>query len=250
MSAPSALAASRLPWTRDPHHVPEGGEDDPRFPRHGDGVVDAAHRDDAHRAAGTVHELYVGRQDMLDPVPVDRVRMAAADLHELELVVPGQESVIRATRPRAAAGSRYSSTNFIPATLLGGIGVPSAVAARATPSSSVSPVALGDLRLSTLAPRRRKPDPSAAASRALLAASASSILAMAKPTWMSTQSPGSRPSSSRRRMLMLRRTPATSTLARCRFSSRSSTTSPGIPRHMAHSFLWNRDSTSTTARAL
>ena len=48
-----------------------------------DPVVDAAHRDHAHRAAGAVDELDVRRQQVVDPVLVDRVRVAAADLHEL-----------------------------------------------------------------------------------------------------------------------------------------------------------------------
>ena len=48
-----------------------------------DPVVDAAHRDHAHRAAGAVHELDVGRQQVVDPVLVDRVRVAAAHLHHL-----------------------------------------------------------------------------------------------------------------------------------------------------------------------
>src|SRR3984893_7900102 len=55
---------------------------------------------------------------------------------------------------------------------------------------------------------------------------------MAKPTWMSTQSPTTTWSSSSRRMLMVRRTPATSTLARWGLSPDSSTTWPGILRRM------------------
>src|ERR1700730_1124889 len=55
---------------------------------------------------------------------------------------------------------------------------------------------------------------------------------MAKPTWMSTQSPTTTWSSSSRPMLMVRRTPATSTLARWGLSPDSSTTWPGIPRHI------------------
>src|SRR5918992_5366465 len=68
-------------------------------------------------------------------------------------------------------------------------------------------------------------------SRAALA-SCSSILDRAKPTWISTQSPGSSFSSSSRPMLIARRTPLTSTLARSGRSSISSTISPGMPRHM------------------
>ena len=39
------------------HHVPERREDHPRRLRHGDGVIDAAHRDDTDRAARTMHQL-------------------------------------------------------------------------------------------------------------------------------------------------------------------------------------------------
>ena len=76
----------------------------------GDGVVDAAHRHDTHRAAGTVHELDIRRKDVLDPVPVDRVRVPAADLHELEAVVGCELADARDEDRRAAAGARYSST--------------------------------------------------------------------------------------------------------------------------------------------
>ena len=65
------------------HHVAEAGEDHARLVGHGDAVVDAAHRDHAHRAARPVHELDVGRQQVVDAVLVDRVRVAAADLHHL-----------------------------------------------------------------------------------------------------------------------------------------------------------------------
>src|ERR1700722_19396125 len=65
------------------------------------------------------------------------------------------------------------------------------------------------------------------------AASSSSIFDMAKPTWMRTQSPSSRPSSSRRPMLMIRVTPETSTWARCSCTSLNLRIWPGIPRHMA-----------------
>ena len=46
-------------------------------------VVDPAHRDDAHRAAGAVDELDVRGQQIVDAVLVDRVCVAAADLHYL-----------------------------------------------------------------------------------------------------------------------------------------------------------------------
>src|ERR1700722_13127146 len=70
------------------------------------------------------------------------------------------------------------------------------------------------------------------------AASSSSIFDMAKPTWMSTQSPGLSPSSSRSPMLMIRVTPETSTRARCSCTSLNALICPGIPRHMTASLLW------------
>src|ERR1700679_3374829 len=66
------------------------------------------------------------------------------------------------------------------------------------------------------------------------AASASSILDRAEPTWISTHSPGLGGSSDSSPMLMSRLTPLTSTLARSEWSGLISMTSPGIPRHMRH----------------
>src|SRR6516225_2087733 len=66
------------------------------------------------------------------------------------------------------------------------------------------------------------------------AASASSIFDRAKPTWIRTHSPGWGGSSESRPMLIIRRTPLTFTLARSGCSGWSSTTSPGMPRHMRH----------------
>ncbi len=60
-------------------------------------------------------------------------------------------------------------------------------------------------------------------------ASSSSICEIAKPTWISTQSPV--PASSSRPMFTVRRTPATSTLASLRGSSTISMIWPGMARH-------------------
>src|SRR5713226_135911 len=65
------------------------------------------------------------------------------------------------------------------------------------------------------------------------AASSSSIFDRAKPTWISTHSPGAGGSSESRPMLIIRRTPLTATLARSGCSGTSSMTSPGMPRHMS-----------------
>ena len=72
---------------RHSHHVAECGEDDAGLLGQPHRVVDAAHRDDAHRASGPVDELDRFGQEMLDSVAVDGVSMAAAHLHEFEMVV-------------------------------------------------------------------------------------------------------------------------------------------------------------------
>ena len=50
--------------------------------------------------AGAVHELDVRREHVLDPVPVDRVRVPAAHLHELEVLVAGELGDARDERSR------------------------------------------------------------------------------------------------------------------------------------------------------
>src|SRR5271165_1887789 len=62
-------------------------------------------------------------------------------------------------------------------------------------------------------------------------ASAWLILLIAKPTWISTQSPGTGGSSCKSPKSTLRRTPTTSTTARFEFRESSSTICPGIARH-------------------
>src|SRR5579883_529862 len=73
------------PRSGDAHHVAKSGEDDILFARNGDGVVDTPHWEDADRTAWSVDHIDVGRQDILNAVFVDGVRMAAADLHDLEV---------------------------------------------------------------------------------------------------------------------------------------------------------------------
>src|SRR6185503_4597585 len=60
------------------------------------------------------------------------------------------------------------------------------------------------------------------------------ILLIAKPTWMSTQSPGPGMSSWSRPRSTRRRTPVTSTMAWLGRSAISSTTLPGMARHMGY----------------
>src|SRR5271157_4955815 len=64
-------------------------------------------------------------------------------------------------------------------------------------------------------------------------ASCSLILLIAKPTWMRTQSPDVGGSSCRSPRSTLRRTPATSTLARCGTPGKSSTIFPGMAKHIS-----------------
>ncbi len=48
-------------------------------------VVDASHGQHAHRAARTMHQLDVGRQQILQPEAIDGVGVAAAHFHETVL---------------------------------------------------------------------------------------------------------------------------------------------------------------------
>ena len=66
-----------------------------------DPVVDPAHRDHADRAARAVHELDVRGQQVVDAVLVDRVRVAAADLHDLVVAarLDGREDLAREHPP-------------------------------------------------------------------------------------------------------------------------------------------------------
>ncbi len=45
-------------------------------------VVDAAHRQNADGAAGTVNQLNIGGKNVLQAEPIDRVRVPAANFHE------------------------------------------------------------------------------------------------------------------------------------------------------------------------
>src|SRR4029453_14146616 len=68
---------------RHAHHVAKAGEDHALFLRDRDAVVHAPHWDDAHRATWAVDQLDVLGEQLVDRVLVDRVRVAAADLHDL-----------------------------------------------------------------------------------------------------------------------------------------------------------------------
>ena len=107
----------------DAHHVAEGREDHLGPLGEGDRVVDAAHRDHADRAARARARSRPRRDELLDPVLVDRVRVPAADLHDLHLAVRLDERrdlVRRASAPARRRGtrrrtSRRSFSSAIPA---------------------------------------------------------------------------------------------------------------------------------------
>jgi len=46
------------------------------------GAIHRFERRDADGAPGAVHELHTARQELVDAVPHDRVRLAATDLHD------------------------------------------------------------------------------------------------------------------------------------------------------------------------
>ena len=194
------------------HHVAEGREDHARRLGHGDGVVDPAHRDHAHRAARARAPARRLGQHVLDAVAVDGVGVAAAHLHELEAVAAGELGDARDERRGRppGRGTRRRTSSAAPPRRRRRARRRASGAARA---------------------RRRTPPIICRPSRRELASS-SSIFDMAKPTWISTQSPTPMPSSSSRPMLIDPRTPVTSTRARCSSPSRNSTIWPGIPRHM------------------
>ncbi len=99
-SAPLGLGLEQVAVAAGhPHHVAERREDDAGRLGDRDGVVDPAHRDHADRAARAVHQLHRRGQDVLDPVPVDGVGVAAAHLHELEVVAAGEFGDLRHQRP-------------------------------------------------------------------------------------------------------------------------------------------------------
>ena len=119
--------------------------------RDGDGVgpVDHLQRRHADRAAGAVHQLDARRQDVVDAVLDDRVRLAAADFHD----GPG---------PRDGAGDGRGQ-------LPGGLGIAIFVEVFHDDGSSSSSSWF-------ILPRNSK----------TRCASASSMRDRAKPTWTST----------------------------------------------------------------
>src|SRR5262249_12787742 len=68
------------PWHAQ--HVAERGEDDAGPLRDRVRLVDLLERRDADRASGAVNELDAGREQSIDAVLDDRVRLPPADLHQ------------------------------------------------------------------------------------------------------------------------------------------------------------------------
>ncbi len=64
------------------HHIAECREDDAGVLRHREAIVDPAHRQHAHRAAGAVYQLDIGRQQILQAEAVDGVGVSPAHFHE------------------------------------------------------------------------------------------------------------------------------------------------------------------------
>ena len=66
------------------HHVAEGSENDARFQRDRNRIVNSPKRNHAHRASGSVNHFDVRRQQIFDAVLEDRMGVPAADFHELQ----------------------------------------------------------------------------------------------------------------------------------------------------------------------
>jgi shikimate kinase len=47
-------------------------------------IVNFAHRQNANRASGTVNQLNVRRQNIVQPIPVNRVGVTATNFHDAE----------------------------------------------------------------------------------------------------------------------------------------------------------------------
>src|SRR5580700_1215221 len=161
---------------RDAHHIAEGGENDVGILRHRHPIIDPAHGQYAHRATRPVNQFNVVRQNVLQPEPIDRVRMSAAHLHQAVMSRRIREPANFFCRPCDQLGlsklinesHSKSSTLFRPSHgLFDG-------SSRPYPRTSCT--------AASLSPSMRKVSICSAASCSL-------ILLIAKPTWINTQSP-------------------------------------------------------------
>ena len=89
MSAPAAFAFNRLVAVRarHAHQIAIGAERDLRPLGKADRVVDAGDRQHADRAAGPVDHADIGGQQVFQAVARDRVRVPAAELHEIIIAI-------------------------------------------------------------------------------------------------------------------------------------------------------------------
>lgn len=114
-SAPRASPAEASRFTRHAHGVAEGAEDHSRAAGNLNAGVDAPHRQDAHRAAGTMNKFDVLRQQLVEPEFKNGMGMAAADLHDAQRSRGGmrqQTSTLlkMGHQLHHLFGARYSST--------------------------------------------------------------------------------------------------------------------------------------------
>ena len=70
------------------HRITEGRQDDVRVLRNRDAVIDAAHGQNAHWAARSVHQLELPGQHTRKAITKNGVCMPAAHLHDLDRPVP------------------------------------------------------------------------------------------------------------------------------------------------------------------
>ena len=97
------------PGTRDPHHVPEGGEDDIRLLSDGETVVDSAHGEHANRATWPVNELDIGWQQILQAKAINSVSVSSAHFHDAIVTV----SISQPTDFRGSPGNHLGFAKFI-----------------------------------------------------------------------------------------------------------------------------------------
>ncbi len=102
-SAPRAFACRSEPFTRHAHGVAEGAEDHSRAAGNLNAGIDAPHRQDAHRAAGTMNKFDVLRQQLVEP----EFKMA--------WVWPPQTSMMRSGRAAVCGADEHAAEDGPPA---------------------------------------------------------------------------------------------------------------------------------------
>src|SRR6516225_10808644 len=69
------------------HHVAKRGEDDARVLRERQGIINAPHGKHAHRAARTMNQLDIRRENILQTEAVNRMGVSAANFHQPVMAV-------------------------------------------------------------------------------------------------------------------------------------------------------------------